>query len=163
MLTTAQNPTKLKTITKQVVAANQTVNEDKGISYKTQLESIAHIEINNLEADVITLDAVIKQSMESNSVYPTKLNDTNTEPNAVKNDTSTLPPTALFSEHEKGKPEKMETKHNEKKEEVHAKPQFQEKRPSVIKLRGANACETKEELLAPFWANNTRGGKIGTS
>ncbi|XP_043579329.1 protein spaetzle 4 isoform X2 [Bombus pyrosoma] len=27
----------------------------------------------------------------------------------------------------------------------------------VLKLRGANACPVKEEVVAPFWANNTRG------
>jgi hypothetical protein len=166
--------------------SNQTFNDDKGISYKTQLESIANIEINNLEPDVITLDAVIKQSIESNSVYPNKQNSSKSEPvSATKNNTSpsknatlteapeanvnaseavtevsdeattitekdgwkainpipdasTLPPTALFSEHEKGKLEKTETKVMDKKEEPHMKPpQFQEKRPSVIKLRGA--------------------------
>ncbi|CAG9788950.1 unnamed protein product [Diatraea saccharalis] len=190
---------------------NQTLNDDKEISYKTQLESIAHIEINNLEADVITLDAVIKQSIETNSVYPNK-SDSSTKaetvglsknstpsnknvtlttetlvnatdsattemyydstPGSDKNgwkaintvpDASTLPPTALFSEHEKGKTDRVDTKSGEskKEEQPNIKPiQFQEKRPSVIKLRGANACETKEELLAPFWANNTRGEKL---
>ncbi|XP_024889476.1 protein spaetzle 4-like [Temnothorax curvispinosus] len=27
----------------------------------------------------------------------------------------------------------------------------------VLKLRGVNACPVKEEVVAPFWANNTRG------
>ncbi|PNF25081.1 hypothetical protein B7P43_G01974 [Cryptotermes secundus] len=27
----------------------------------------------------------------------------------------------------------------------------------VVKLRGVNACPVKEEVVAPFWANNTRG------
>ncbi|XP_066588699.1 protein spaetzle 4 [Prorops nasuta] len=27
----------------------------------------------------------------------------------------------------------------------------------VLKLRGINACPVKEEVVAPFWANNTRG------
>ncbi|XP_034249329.1 protein spaetzle 4 isoform X2 [Thrips palmi] len=27
----------------------------------------------------------------------------------------------------------------------------------LIKLRGVNACPVKEEVVAPFWANNTRG------
>ncbi|CAH0680307.1 unnamed protein product, partial [Chilo suppressalis] len=194
-------------------SSNETLNDDKGISYKTQLESIAHIEINNLDPDVITLDAVIKQSIETNSVYPNKSenstksetvrpskNSTATDKNVTSTietpingtertasaagasdeaatesdkdgwkamntipDASTLPPTALFSEHEKGKTDRVDTKPGESKKEEQplVKPmQFQEKRPSVIKLRGANACETKEELLAPFWANNTRGEKL---
>ncbi|KAL0822087.1 hypothetical protein ABMA28_005452 [Loxostege sticticalis] len=117
---------------------NGTLSDDKGISYKTKLESIAHIEINNLDPDVITLDAVIKQNA------------------------STLPPTLLFSEHEKVKVDRIDTIANDKKEEQPLKPTHQPEkiRPSVIKLRGANACETKEELLAPFWANNTRGEKL---
>ncbi|XP_014472737.1 PREDICTED: uncharacterized protein LOC106743427 [Dinoponera quadriceps] len=28
---------------------------------------------------------------------------------------------------------------------------------TVLKLRGVNACPVKEEVVAPFWANNTRG------
>ncbi|XP_063829741.1 protein spaetzle 4 isoform X1 [Ostrinia nubilalis] len=192
---------------------NGTQSGDKGISYKTKLESIAHIEINNLDPDVITLDAVIKQSIETNSIYPnnsdnsksealrgggnnntTTESDKNitltTEPsmNATETttvdqyddtttesdkggwkamnpvpDASTLPPTLLFSEHEKVKVvDRVDTKVNDKKEEPPTKPTHQQEkiRPSVIKLRGANACETKEELLAPFWANNTRGEKL---
>ncbi|CAB3234453.1 unnamed protein product [Arctia plantaginis] len=177
--------------------SNETVNE-KGISYKTKLESIANIEINNLDPDVITLEAVIKQSIETNSIYPkyssnTKIeavNDTkiNTDSNSTTTesintaetttdeydstteagkdawrpmnvDTSTLPPTLLFSEHEKVKIDRIDTKMSEKKEEFHPKPvQHQETvRPAVIKLRGANACESKEQIAAPFWANSTRG------
>lgn len=157
--------------------SNETVNE-KGISYKTKLESIANIEINHLDPDVITLEAVIKQSIETNSIYPkfsanTKIeaiNDTknNTETNATTTesinttetttdgydstteagkdawrpmnvDTSTLPPTLLFSEHEKVKVDRIDTKVTDKKEEFHPKPvQHQETvRPAVIKLRGA--------------------------
>ncbi|XP_023948165.2 protein spaetzle 4 [Bicyclus anynana] len=184
---------------------NETVNEDKGISYKTKLESIANIEINNLDPDVITLEAVIKQSIETNSIYPnfsgtsksepltenknkTDRNATSTTENVVNTtenvlnvtenieeyddlttesgkdawksnvDTSTLPPTLLFSEHDKVKIDRIDNKETEKKEEFHPKPAQQETmRPAVIKLRGANACETKEEMMAPFWANSTRG------
>ncbi|CAG4982118.1 protein spaetzle 4 isoform X3 [Colias croceus] len=172
---------------------NETLDE-KGISYKTKLESIANIEINNLEPDVITLEAIIKQSIETNSIYPnlgnipksdgitdTKNNseglststenvnttdtteeqydETTTESKEAwkTGDTSTLPPTLLFSEHEKVKIDRIDTKVNEKKEEFHPKPQQETIRPAVIKLRGANACEAKEEMAAPFWANSTRG------
>ncbi|XP_032665272.1 protein spaetzle 4 isoform X2 [Odontomachus brunneus] len=31
------------------------------------------------------------------------------------------------------------------------------KEPTVLKFRGVNACPVKEEVVAPFWANNTRG------
>ncbi|XP_047032402.1 protein spaetzle 4 isoform X2 [Helicoverpa zea] len=78
-------------------------------------------------------------------------------------DTSTLPPTLLFSEHEKVKiSDRIDTKVPDKKEEFHPKPvQHQETmRPSVIKLRGANACESKEQIAAPFWANSTRGEQL---
>lgn len=169
---------------KTEVTSNETVNDDKGISYKTKLESIANIEINNLDPDVITLEAVIKQSIETNSIYPNfsgnsksqsaivdmknttdanittttdyivnsteattteeQYEDTTTESDkdgwkALTPDTSTLPPTLLFSEHEKVKIDRIDTKVNEKKEEFHQKPvQHQESlRPSVIKLRGA--------------------------
>ncbi|XP_049876370.1 protein spaetzle 4 [Pectinophora gossypiella] len=191
---------------KTEVTNNETLNEDKGITYKTKLESIANIEINNLDPDVITLEAVIKQSLETNSIYPNPsespksnlsagnvrnttiadrnvtattenlLNSTETTTTDVLyddtttestkdgwrpmvSDTSTLPPTLLFSEHEKVKNVNPDTKVNEEKIEFHPKPvQHQEAmRPSVIKLRGANACETKEEMAAPFWANSTRG------
>lgn len=159
---------------------NETTKDDKGISYKTKLESIANIEINNLDPDVITLDAVIKQSIETNSIYTnfsgtskTELfkseNKNNTERNTAATtteftinttesnddqyddltteagkdawkssvDTSTLPPTLLFSELEKV--DRIDIKDNDKKEEFHPKPaQHQETmRPSVIKLRGA--------------------------
>lgn len=161
---------------------NETI-DDKGISYKTKLESIANIEINNLDPDVVTLEAVIKQSIETNSIYPnyssskseplsknvTNDNKTIASTEAEKNntespitevvdedttpvietfkdnwkpmnaDTSTLPPTLLFSEHDKGnKNEKLETNINEKKEEFLQKPHHQESfRPAVIKLEGA--------------------------
>ncbi|XP_041981878.1 protein spaetzle 4 isoform X2 [Aricia agestis] len=173
--------------------ANNTENE---ITYKSKLESIANIEINNLEPDVITLEAVIKQSIETNSLFPKysgnlksdvedeNKNDRNsTTPPTVANstdtvdeyeditteldkeelkssDVSTLPPTLLFTEHEKDKAkvDRIDTKETEKKEESHSKPVQQETmRPAVIKLRGANACESKEEMAAPFWANSTRG------
>ncbi|XP_030022589.2 protein spaetzle 4 [Manduca sexta] len=179
--------------------SNETVNDDNGISYKTKLESIANIEINNLDPDVITLEAVIKQSIETNSIYPKSTgkveviddkNSTQSDKNTTESidnvnitetttsdfddittesskegwkpmglDTSTLPPTLLFSEHEKIKVDRIDTKVNDKKEEFHPKPlQHQDTtRPSFIKLRGANACETKESLEAPFWANSTRG------
>ncbi|XP_046969694.1 protein spaetzle 4 isoform X1 [Vanessa cardui] len=181
---------------------NEASNDDKGMSYKTKLESIANIEINNLDPDVITLEAVIKQSIEANSIYTnfsgtskseilssdiknsterntiatttemivntTESNDeqydditTETGKDGWKSnaDASTLPPTLLFSEHEKVKVDRIDTKENEKKEEFHPKPVVHQEtmRPSVIKLRGANACETKEEMAAPFWANSTRG------
>lgn len=155
--------------------SNETVNE-KGISYKTKLESIANIEINNLDPAVITLEAVIKQSIETNSIYPkysgntkieavndTKINSNSTTTESVNTaetttdgydstteagkdawrpmnvDTSTLTPTLLFSEHEKVKIDRIDTKMTEKKEEFHPKPvQHQESvRPAVIKLRGA--------------------------
>ncbi|XP_012260997.2 protein spaetzle 4 [Athalia rosae] len=38
-------------------------------------------------------------------------------------------------------------------QDVAAKDQAQH----VLKLRGVNACPVKEEVVAPFWANNTRG------
>lgn len=183
------------------IPSNETVNDDKGISYKTKLESIANIEINNLDPDVITLEAVIKQSIETNSIYPnyapspkselsideknstavktslttteaaTNSTETTTKDNepppieATKevwkpiSDMSTLPPTLLFSEHEKiNKNEKIDINISDKKEEFHQKVHHQDlQRPSVVKLHGANACETKEELTAPFWANSTRG------
>ncbi|XP_068617824.1 protein spaetzle 4 [Battus philenor] len=184
------------------ITNNETMVDDKEVSYKTKLESIANIEINNLDPDVITLEAVIKQTIETNSIYPTILGTSKSEPikdvidsrnitdrnttstteynvNATETpdilydetttesskdgwkpmglDTSTLPPTLLFSEHEKVKTDKTD-KVNDKKEEFHPKPTPMESvRPSVIKLRGANACESKEEMAAPFWANSTRG------
>ncbi|VVC89786.1 unnamed protein product [Leptidea sinapis] len=174
---------------------NETLNDENGISYKTRLESIANIEINNIDPDVITLEAVIKQSIETNSIYPKNAGNSRTEAlkediinstestlteNVVnttetdalyddittenkeewKNnaDISTLPPTLLFSEHEKLKVDRIDPVVNEKKEEFRPKPQYQETvKPAVIKLRGANACESKEEMAAPFWANSTRG------
>ncbi|KAJ0174418.1 hypothetical protein K1T71_009526 [Dendrolimus kikuchii] len=185
-----------KATNRNITESNETI-EDKGISYKTKLESIANIEINNLEQEVITLEAVIKQSIETNSIYPKSSNEriqaadnkNDTQKNAtsaevlnstdittdnyddattdtnkdgwksVNSDTSTLPPTLLFSEHEKIKVDRIDNKSNNKKEEFHPKPaQHQETmRPTVHKLRGANACESKEQLEAPFWANNTRG------
>ncbi|XP_026473126.1 protein spaetzle 4 isoform X2 [Ctenocephalides felis] len=33
----------------------------------------------------------------------------------------------------------------------------QESAPPIMKIRGVNACPVKEEVVAPFWANNTRG------
>ncbi|CAH2044297.1 unnamed protein product, partial [Iphiclides podalirius] len=185
------------------ITSNETMVDDKEVSYKTKLESIANIEINNLDPDVITLEAVIKQTIETNSIYPTfagsskseplrdepdfkngtdknitttteyitnatettyMYDDTTTEPikegwKPMTPDTSTLPSTLLFSEHDKIKNDKnTEENKNDKKEEFHPKPTQQESmRPSVIKLRGANACESKEEMAAPFWANSTRG------
>ncbi|GBP27666.1 Protein spaetzle 4 [Eumeta japonica] len=179
---------------------------EKGISYKTKLESIANIEINNLDLDVITLEAVIKQSIETNSIYPNyaakseplestrngtaSKSETTTTENLARNttepltttdgaedfttenskdgwksvngDTSTLPPTLLFSEHDKAnKNDRVEANANgnngDKKEEFHMKPHPDTTRPSVIKLRGVNACSVKEEVAAPFWANNTHG------
>lgn len=159
--------------------SNETIN-DKGITYKTKLESIANIEINHLDPEVITLDAVIKQSIETNSIYPkssdTKLDtkvDIKNASVAEKNvtttteninstetttdypdsttesgkeawktvDTSTLPPSHLFSENEKPSIDRVDTpppKVNEKKEEFYQKPHHQDsQRPSVIKLSGA--------------------------
>ncbi|CAG4942884.1 unnamed protein product [Parnassius apollo] len=188
---------------KTEITNNETMNDDKSVSYKTKLESIANIEINNLDPDIITLEAVIKQTIETNNIYPTfsgisksePLRDdsdlknntdrnvtttteylmnttettdmqydyTTTEPNKngwkpMDTDTSTLPPTLLFSEHDKIKNDRIDTKVTDEKEEFHLKPTQQESmRPSVIKLRGANACESKEEMAAPFWANSTRG------
>lgn len=157
------------------VSNNETLNDDKGISYKTKLESIANIEINNLDPDVITLEAVIKQSIETNSIYTNFSGTSKSEPLAERKnntdrnmtttaevinstetieqyddittesgkemwkstDTSTLPPTLLFSEHEKVKVDRVDNKDNDKKEELHPKPVQETVRPSVIKLRGA--------------------------
>ncbi|CAF4877827.1 unnamed protein product [Pieris macdunnoughi] len=194
-LHTSSNKTKIENKKVEKVDENETI-DDAEISYKTKLESIANIEINNLAPDVITLEAVIKQSIETNSIYPKvssnskvealkfdnkskdesnvtssteKVNSTETtydqydeittesKDSWKTTDTSTLPPTLLFSEHEKVKiTDRIDTKVNEKKEEFHPKPQ-ETIRPAVIKLRGANACESKEEMAAPFWANSTRG------
>lgn len=182
---TKTNKTGNKNVTE--ITNNETVYEDKGISYKTKLESIANIEVNNLDPDVITLEAVIKQSIETNSIYPnfgsvksepvtldtknetleSNVTTTTTTTENILNstetttvdvdyddlttesgkdawkpmtaDTSTLPPTLLFSEHEKVKNDRIDTNVNEKKEEFHPKPtQHQEAmRPAVIKLRGA--------------------------
>lgn len=164
-----------KSTTNKNITENTETIEDKGISYKTKLESIANIEINNLEQDVITLEAVIKQSVETNSIYPKSANEkiqadgngteksnTSTETlnstdittdnlddattesgkdgwKPLNSDTSTLPPTLLFSEHEKIKTDRIDTKSNNKKEEFHPKPsQHQDTmRPTVHKLRGA--------------------------
>lgn len=174
--------------------SNETIDEEKGIAYKTKLESIANVEISSLEQDIITLDAVIKQSIETNSIFPNyptgtlKSENFDTEPknetiiernltkttensvNATEvttdtkiateseiaaseseknsnesdkdsnwkpmHDTPTLPPTLLFSEHEKIKNDKVD---NDKKEEFHQKPSHHQDavRPAVIKLRGA--------------------------
>ncbi|XP_059054692.1 protein spaetzle 4 isoform X1 [Achroia grisella] len=183
---------------KTETTTNKTDNIEKGISYKTKLESIANIEINNLDPDIITLEAVIKQSIETNGVFNDPPGDSKSEPivfdeknktaqsknttleniiNTTENltedyddlttesdkdgfksmnaDMSTLPPTLLFSEHEKinTKVDKMDVKVTDKKPIQHQ----ESLRPAFIKLRGANACETKEEMQAPFWANNTRG------
>ncbi|XP_053692651.1 protein spaetzle 4 [Sabethes cyaneus] len=32
-----------------------------------------------------------------------------------------------------------------------------QKEPAVLNMKGVNACPVKEEVVAPFWANNTRG------
>lgn len=158
----------------KIEISNETVNDDKGITYKTKLQSIANIEINHLDPDVITLDAVIKQSIETNSIYPkssdskieaiatkinTDKNSTTTENSNITettidpsddstteagkeafktSDPSTLPPTLLFSE--KIKVDRVDTKVNEKKEEIYQKPNHQHQdsqRPSMIKLGGA--------------------------
>ncbi|XP_047992566.1 protein spaetzle 4 isoform X4 [Leguminivora glycinivorella] len=79
-----------------------------------------------------------------------------------KSDNDTLRVKPLdFDEHEKVKTDRIDTNVNtvnKKKEEFHPKPtQPEAMRPAVIKLRGANACESKEEMAAPFWANSTRG------
>ncbi|XP_061719093.1 protein spaetzle 4 isoform X3 [Cydia pomonella] len=79
-----------------------------------------------------------------------------------KSDNDTLRVKPLeFDEHEKVKTDRIDTNvniANKKKEEFHPKPaQPEAMRPAVIKLRGANACESKEEMAAPFWANSTRG------
>ncbi|XP_075210156.1 protein spaetzle 4-like [Lycorma delicatula] len=42
------------------------------------------------------------------------------------------------------------------KHELFEKQQTTEETP-LYKLRGVNACPVKEEVVAPFWANNTRG------
>lgn len=193
-LTNIKNETKPANSTndnKTEITNNETLNEDKGISYKTRLESIANVEINNLDPDVITLEAVIKQSIETNSIYSSfttttaKSEPTTTESNnetvsdkevftttdtdisnttettttddvttnddftttetnkdgwkAIVTDTSTLPPTLLFSEHEKVKNDRVDANPNDKKEEFHPKPQHHQEsvRPAVIKLRGA--------------------------
>lgn len=77
----------------KIEISNETVNEDKGITYKTKLESIANIEINHLDPEVITLDAIIKQSIETNSIYPkssdSKIEALDTKNNTDKNSTTT--------------------------------------------------------------------------
>lgn len=159
----------------KIEISNETVNDDNGITYKTELESIANIEINHLDPDVITLDAVIKQSIETNSIYP-KSSDAKIDAFVTKNstdknssittensnvtetttdvvdgstteagkegfknsDSSTLPPSLLFSD--KTKVDRVDTKVNEKKEELYQKPNHQHQdsqRPSMIKLGGA--------------------------
>lgn len=153
--------------------SNDTLEEDTGVSYKTKLESIANIEINNLDPDVITLEAVIKQSIETNSIYPKFSAASKAEPPDDKNNTkgnstssesltttemsdepydddgttdkdtwngtdgSTLPPTLLFSEHEKVK-DSDNRDGDKESQEANPKPTHQETmRPAVIKLRGA--------------------------
>lgn len=189
-LETSTNKTKVNgTETGNVtdVTSNETISDEKSISYKTKLENIANIEINNLEPDVITLEAVIKQSIETNSIYPNtsgsgkseptstttkngtvsernittateripnstestttdaQYDDTTTESGKdagwkpINADTSTLPPTLLFSEHEKMKIDRTDNKANDEKIEFHPKPNVNQDsvRRSVIKLGGA--------------------------
>ncbi|KAK9303444.1 hypothetical protein QLX08_004853 [Tetragonisca angustula] len=52
-----------------------------------------------------------------------------------------------------GKPE-ASTMEGQLYQDVVAKDQQEQ---PVLKLRGVNACPVKEEVVAPFWANNTRG------
>ncbi|XP_059054693.1 protein spaetzle 4 isoform X2 [Achroia grisella] len=134
---------------KTETTTNKTDNIEKGISYKTKLESIANIEINNLDPDIITLEAVIKQSIETNGVFNDPPGDSKSEPIVFDEKNKTA------QKHEKinTKVDKMDVKVTDKKPIQHQ----ESLRPAFIKLRGANACETKEEMQAPFWANNTRG------
>ncbi|XP_076636842.1 spaetzle domain-containing protein 4 [Colletes latitarsis] len=52
------------------------------------------------------------------------------------------------------KPEASSSMEGQLYQDVAAKDQQEQ---PVLKLRGVNACPVKEEVVAPFWANNTRG------
>ncbi|KAG6798715.1 protein spaetzle 4 [Apis mellifera caucasica] len=56
-------------------------------------------------------------------------------------------------EYRPNKPE-VSTMEGQLYQDVAAKDQQEQ---PVLKLRGVNACPVKEEVVAPFWANNTRG------
>ncbi|CAK9813601.1 Protein spaetzle 4 [Anthophora plagiata] len=53
-----------------------------------------------------------------------------------------------------GKPEASTIEGGQLYQDAAAKDQQEQ---PVLKLRGVNACPVKEEVVAPFWANNTRG------
>ncbi|KAK0172510.1 hypothetical protein PV328_005818 [Microctonus aethiopoides] len=55
------------------------------------------------------------------------------------------------------KPESISNLEGQLFQDVAAKEQINQKEQPVLKLRGINACPVKEEVVAPFWANNTRG------
>ncbi|XP_018575280.1 protein spaetzle 4 [Anoplophora glabripennis] len=56
------------------------------------------------------------------------------------------------------KPEENTFNENgEKKETILFQDMEEKKRPINFNLKGVNACPVKEEVVAPFWANNTRG------
>ncbi|KAJ8712604.1 hypothetical protein PYW07_005446 [Mythimna separata] len=111
--------------------------------------------INNEKNKKLDNDTLKVKPLQTNQTKVSNTdNDTKTE---MSNET------VNEKEHEKVKiTDRIDTKVTDKKEEFHPKPiQHQETmRPSVIKLRGANACESKEQIAAPFWANSTRGEQL---
>lgn len=98
----------------------------------------------------------------------TQLHETSTTPctSTEQTETSTAePPTATTIEFT-SEESTVATTHTEKNfesqlfqdaEDQQTGSSSQSTPTGVVKLRGVNACPVKEEVVAPFWANNTRG------
>ncbi|XP_055595083.1 protein spaetzle 4 isoform X2 [Uranotaenia lowii] len=136
-----------------------------------KLSSIANLETND---ELHKNESILKNENKTNFTKSDSsgLNQNNNSTfinsnvtSIVKDDNSLNIVNANISSSISSKPMKfIETQKNpEKKKKPAKKPEeqlFQDtapKEPSVSNLRGINACPVKEEVVAPFWANNTRG------
>ncbi|KAG7208649.1 hypothetical protein KM043_014855 [Ampulex compressa] len=162
------------------VTSNSTENATMSILNSTEASNEQNFSINEIPGQIDRIDEVLEQTVEesetlTDSVTIVESMDITTESihESVEEEEESFVIAKETTVHESFVSNEQqqqqfrprpEYRPNGKPEGFHMEGQLyqdvaakdQQEQP-VLKLRGVNACPVKEEVVAPFWANNTRG------
>ncbi|XP_052896580.1 protein spaetzle 4 [Anopheles moucheti] len=140
-------------------------NDRKHVSVTESGSKVAEVEstISNYPNDRQDTDAVVSDDIATDDMEPPSSGKTAAEP-AIQHEAG--PSTSNSAQQQKIRFESIKPHPGTVGSTVSVKktnPEGQlfqdvaQKEPPVVNGRGVNACPVKEEVVAPFWANNTRG------
>ncbi|XP_055638769.1 protein spaetzle 4 isoform X2 [Toxorhynchites rutilus septentrionalis] len=137
----------LNNISSGTVSTPEKSNENESIQTQEILLNMTNDNSKNLDATTISPADIKRKDKESENS-----NDSSSE-----NLVNSSEPVSEFKDEVNPAEAIKNTANGSKKQEGQLFQDTAQKETPMLNVRGVNACPVKEEVVAPFWANNTRG------